>query len=90
MKHFQKGQNKCHCRADCRQDCEAECIKNLDLPITVNGIIKDAYFIGDAYFSGTDNTTLLDLNEYILVSLDDSIDYFNLYFECIKQYIFCY
>lgn len=75
-----KGRINAIAGADCRQDCEAECIKNLDLPITVNGIIKDAYFIGDAYFSGTDNTTLLDLNEYILVSLDDSIDYFNLYF----------
>lgn len=65
--------------ADFRQDYETECIKNLDLPITVNGVIKDAHFIGDAYFSGTDNATLLDLNEYILISMDDCIDYFDWY-----------
>ena len=74
-----KGKINAVMGADCRQGYEAECIKMLDLPIMVNGVIKDAYFIGDAYFSGTEYTTLLDLNEYILISLDDSIDCFHWY-----------
>lgn len=74
-----KGRVNAIIGADCRSGYEAECKKMLDLPITVSGVIKDAYFIGDAYFSGTKYATLLDLNEYILVSLDDSIACFHWY-----------